>query len=120
MKPARAHVREKRGPITSFHSERNAHVSELIGKHFGNASAQFERRRLEAELDSGSRARPVRIGKAGLIQQFAGKGGVVARQGNLARDTVVGTAMTNLGLELALQKKGISMLRADVGDRYVV
>jgi phosphoglucosamine mutase len=38
----------------------------------------------------------------------------------LRRKTVVGTVMTNLGLELALKAKGIRLLRTDVGDRYVV
>jgi len=33
---------------------------------------------------------------------------------------VVGTLMTNLGLEKALQEKGIEFLRANVGDRYVL
>lgn len=33
---------------------------------------------------------------------------------------VVGTVMTNLGLELALRKQGIEFTRAQVGDRYVI
>jgi phosphoglucosamine mutase len=33
---------------------------------------------------------------------------------------VVGTLMSNLGLELALQGAGIAFLRANVGDRYVM
>lgn len=33
---------------------------------------------------------------------------------------VVGTLMTNLGLELALQQQGIPFVRAQVGDRYVI
>ncbi len=42
------------------------------------------------------------------------------RSGTLARETVVGTIMCNLGLELALKGAGIQLLRTDVGDRYVV
>jgi phosphoglucosamine mutase len=38
----------------------------------------------------------------------------------LRRKTVVGTVMSNLGLELALKDRGIRLLRAPVGDRYVV
>lgn len=34
--------------------------------------------------------------------------------------TVVGTLMSNLGLELALQRHGIGFQRANVGDRYVM
>jgi phosphoglucosamine mutase len=36
------------------------------------------------------------------------------------RPTVVATVMSNLGLERALEKQGINMLRAAVGDRYVL
>ncbi len=38
----------------------------------------------------------------------------------LRRKTVVGTVMSNLGLEVALKKKGLKLLRTPVGDRYVV
>ena len=40
--------------------------------------------------------------------------------GKLANGSVVATVMSNLGLELALKSKGISLLRADVGDKYVL
>lgn len=33
---------------------------------------------------------------------------------------IVGTLMTNLGLEVALQKIGLELIRAKVGDRYVM
>src|SRR6185369_17342847 len=33
---------------------------------------------------------------------------------------VVATVMSNLGLDLAMQKAGLEVLRAPVGDRYVV
>jgi phosphoglucosamine mutase len=38
----------------------------------------------------------------------------------LKRKTVVGTVMSNLGLEVALRGMGVRLLRAPVGDRYVV
>lgn len=41
-------------------------------------------------------------------------------KGNLSKDTVVGTKMSNLGLEVVLREQGIRLLRADVGDRYVM
>ncbi len=40
--------------------------------------------------------------------------------GTLAHDTVVSTVMSNVGLERAFARDGISMLRAPVGDRYVL
>jgi len=41
-------------------------------------------------------------------------------RGELAGDTVVGTVMSNIGLERALERDGIRLLRAPVGDRYVI
>lgn len=38
----------------------------------------------------------------------------------LKKNTVVGTTMSNMGLEVALQKEGVTMLRAPVGDKYVL
>ncbi len=42
------------------------------------------------------------------------------KQNMLNKDTVVGTTMTNLGLERAFEKEGIKLLRVDVGDKYIV
>ncbi len=41
-------------------------------------------------------------------------------RGVLAEATVVATTMSNMGLELALRRSGIQMLRANVGDKYVL
>jgi phosphoglucosamine mutase len=41
-------------------------------------------------------------------------------RGLLANATVVATTMSNMGLEVALKKSGIRMLRANVGDKYVL
>ena len=40
--------------------------------------------------------------------------------GRLAGNVVVATVMSNLGLEKALERKGIRMLRTPVGDKYVL
>jgi phosphoglucosamine mutase len=40
--------------------------------------------------------------------------------GSLANATVVVTTMSNMGLELALKGSGLHMLRANVGDKYVL
>ena len=42
------------------------------------------------------------------------------RDGELRRDTVVATVMSNLGLERALDAQGVKLVRTPVGDRYVV
>jgi phosphoglucosamine mutase len=41
-------------------------------------------------------------------------------RGLLTGDLVVATTMSNMGLEAALKRSGIRMLRAGVGDRYVL
>jgi phosphoglucosamine mutase len=38
----------------------------------------------------------------------------------LKGDTIVGTTMANLGLERALEKEGLKLVRTAVGDRYVL
>ncbi len=42
------------------------------------------------------------------------------QRGLLTGDLVVATTMSNMGLEAALKRSGIRMLRAPVGDRYVL
>jgi len=42
------------------------------------------------------------------------------QRGALKNNTVVATTMSNMGLEVALEREGIRMLRAPVGDKYVL
>ena len=42
------------------------------------------------------------------------------KQAGALKGPVVGTVMSNLGLEVALRESGIDFLRASVGDRYVL
>ncbi|HWP41627.1 MAG TPA: phosphoglucosamine mutase, partial [Blastocatellia bacterium] len=41
-------------------------------------------------------------------------------QGSLSGDLVVATVMSNIGLEISLRERGISLVRAQVGDRFVL
>ncbi|MEI6425474.1 MAG: phosphoglucosamine mutase, partial [Lentisphaerota bacterium] len=41
-------------------------------------------------------------------------------RGRLAKNTIVVTSMSNLGLSRAMEKNGINVVITDVGDRYVV
>ena len=41
-------------------------------------------------------------------------------RGDLARNTLVATVMSNLGLRLAMKQAGIEMIETKVGDRYVL
>jgi phosphoglucosamine mutase len=42
------------------------------------------------------------------------------RNGTLAKETVVGTVMSNFGLEKAMAQAGITLIRTAVGDRYLL
>ena len=42
------------------------------------------------------------------------------REGKLRSNKLVATVMSNIGLEKALQSKGIELIRAPVGDKYVL
>lgn len=41
-------------------------------------------------------------------------------RGTLVGNTIVATTMSNMGLEVALRRGGIHMMRANVGDKYVL
>jgi len=46
---------------------------------------------------------------------------IAAKQrGELAKDTLVTTVMSNMGLDLLMRKHGIALVKARVGDRYVL
>ncbi len=47
-------------------------------------------------------------------------GTALKRADKLPGDVVVATVMSNLGLEMALEKKGVSLVRTPVGDKYVL
>jgi phosphoglucosamine mutase len=53
-------------------------------------------------------------------QLMAVIGGAWARRGALKGGAIVATVMSNLGLERSLAAKNISLIRTQVGDRYVV
>ncbi|MFW6058056.1 MAG: phosphoglucosamine mutase, partial [Persicimonas sp.] len=42
------------------------------------------------------------------------------QRGDLAKSTLVATVMSNIGLEIALKRRDIDVVRTQVGDRYVV
>jgi phosphoglucosamine mutase len=47
-------------------------------------------------------------------------GSAMKKSDKLAKNTVVATVMSNLGLQKALEEQGIEMLRTPVGDKYVL
>lgn len=53
-------------------------------------------------------------------EMLAAVGVSLLKKGKLRNNTVVSTVMSNMGLEVALGKHGGKLLRAKVGDRYVM
>ncbi|HVR44241.1 MAG TPA: phosphoglucosamine mutase [Thermoanaerobaculia bacterium] len=47
-------------------------------------------------------------------------GSKLRREGALAGDTIVSTVMSNLGFERKLREEGVRLVRAQVGDKYVL
>lgn len=44
----------------------------------------------------------------------------MALEGTLSKNKIVGTVMSNMGVENYLKQKGIDMVRTQVGDRYII
>ncbi len=90
-----------------------------------NAAAEVRRTRAELGIAlDGDADRVILVDERGQVvdgdQILAILGKHFKSQGRLPGNTVVATVMSNLGLERALAKDGIELLRAPVGDRYVV
>jgi len=80
---------------------------------------------LEYEADvgialDGDGDRIVMVDETGKLIDGDGILYVLATQGRTKAEGVVGTLMSNMGLELALKDAGIEFTRAKVGDRYVM
>ncbi|HXY47805.1 MAG TPA: phosphoglucosamine mutase [Terriglobales bacterium] len=59
-----------------------------------------------------------RIVNGDAVMLLAGRD--MQARGALAGNTIVATTMSNMGLEVALRRSGISLIRANVGDKYVL
>ncbi len=93
---------------------------ETLGKTVAEAGGKFD---LGVTFD-GDADRALFCDAGGRVVNGDGVLLAVARdlhaRGMLKNDTVVATTMSNMGLEIALKKSGIRMLRANVGDKYVL
>jgi phosphoglucosamine mutase len=103
-------------------------INERCGAlHPSHVAAEIERRRGEFDLGltlDGDADRALFSDAEGNIVNGDAVLLIAARDMNarkaLVNDTVVATTMSNMGLEKALAASGIHMLRADVGDKYVL
>ena len=95
----------------ALHVERLAEIVIAHGADFGVA--------FDGDAD-----RAIFVSRAGKIVDGDGVLLACARAmkaaGKLHEDTVVSTVMSNLGLEQALEREGIRMVRTPVGDKYVL
>lgn len=93
---------------------------ETLGRRVAEAEGKFD---LGVTFD-GDADRALFCDASGRVVNGDGVLLLVARdmqaRGKLAGDTVVATTMSNMGVEIALRKSGIRMLRANVGDKYVL
>jgi len=93
---------------------------ETLGKTVSQSPGQFD---LGVTFD-GDADRALFCDAAGHVVNGDGVLLAAARdlhaQGKLRADTAVATTMSNMGLEIALKQSGIRMLRANVGDKYVL
>ena len=93
---------------------------ETLGKAVAESGGRFD---LGATFD-GDADRALFCDAAGRVVNGDGVLLAAARdmhaQGKLKADAVVATTMSNMGLEVALKNSAIRMLRANVGDKYVL
>jgi phosphoglucosamine mutase len=93
---------------------------ETLGKAVAEAGGKFD---LGVTFD-GDADRALFCDAAGRVVNGDGVLLLTARdlqaRGKLSGSTVVATTMSNMGVEIALKKAGIRMLRANVGDKYVL
>jgi phosphoglucosamine mutase len=93
---------------------------ETLGRAVADAGGKFD---LGVTFD-GDADRALFCDHAGRVVNGDGVLLLTARdlqaRGKLAGSTVVATTMSNMGVEVALKKAGIRMLRANVGDKYVL
>lgn len=93
---------------------------ETLGKHVAASAGKFD---LGVTFD-GDADRALFCDALGRVVNGDGVLLTAARnlhaEGKLKTNTVVSTTMSNMGLEIALKKSGIRMLRANVGDKYVL
>lgn len=93
---------------------------EVLAKKIAEASGKFD---LGVTFD-GDADRALFMDAAGRVVNGDAVLLLAAREmhsrGALSGATVVATTMSNMGLEIALRNSGIRMLRANVGDKYVL
>jgi len=112
--------------VTAIHNRPNGrNINDGCGSLHPESlrKAVLESRAALGAAFDGDADRAIFVSSSGRIVDGDGVLFVAARHmnsaGTLRGGVVVGTTMTNLGLERALEEEGIGLARAPVGDRYV-
>lgn len=90
------------------------HITRVVVEEGGDIGVAFD----------GDADRVLFIDEKGSVVDGDGTLWVMAQyfkdHGELQNSTIVATVMSNIGLQLALASRGIELLRANVGDKYVL
>jgi phosphoglucosamine mutase len=113
--------------VTAIHNEPNGRNINLQcgALHVESLSAEVVAEHADAGVAfDGDADRAIMVAADGSIVNGDAELLILARalklQGALDGDMLVATVMSNLGLQLALERDGVRMLRTPVGDKYVL
>src|SRR5437868_441463 len=95
--------------------ERELAIEQEIFRHLQSPASRLHAGDADRALFSDARGRVVN-GDAVLLLTARD----MQARGVLSGNTLVATTMSNMGLEVALKRSGVAMLRANVGDKYVL
>ncbi len=113
--------------VTAIHNQPNGRNINLDcgALHVESLAHAVEREQADAGIAfDGDADRAILISRAGRVINGDAVLLIMARamqrDGGMSGNTVVSTVMSNLGLEVALGRNGLSMVRTPVGDKYVL
>lgn len=113
--------------VTAIHNQPNGRNINLDcgALHVESLAHAVEQERADAGIAfDGDADRTILISRAGRVINGDAVLLIMARamqrEGAMSGNTVVSTVMANLGLEVALARNGLSMVRTPVGDKYVL
>lgn len=120
-------IRRLGGEVVSINTEPNGMN---INDNCGSTNAEIVQKLvLEEKADigisfDGDGDRIIAVDEKGIVLDgdhiLAICGTYLHKQGKLKNDTIVGTIMTNMGLDMYLKEKNMKIVKTKVGDRYIL
>lgn len=108
------------------HKPNGININRMCGStHMADLQSQVVGRRVQAGIAfDGDADRCLAVDEKGELidgdQILSIVGLDMKKRGVLKRDTIVATVMSNLGLSIMSQEKGVNLVQTRVGDRYVL